>query len=336
MIKRRHVLISSAALLTSWALPTFAQTSASVEVTLVSYAVAKPVFARLIPEFQQEWKAKTGQTVTFKESYGASGAQTRAIIDGLEADILAQNLQSNITPLVEKKLVSADWSKRLPNNAVPATSVMVIVTRPGNPKQIRTWQDLTRSGVGIVLINPKTSGNARWGILSGYGPILKSEGEDKAKAYLQGLVKNTKTLANNGREATDTFVRNRVGDALITFENEIIFTNEVIPKDYPYVAPTTNIQVDFPVTVIDSIVDKRGTRKVAEAFTQFLFTPKAQEIYAQLGYRPINDRVRKQYTKQYQSVSKLYTIADFGGWSQVNKQLFADGALFDIAQQAAK
>jgi sulfate/thiosulfate transport system substrate-binding protein len=334
VIKRRDVLLSTAALFTSLALPTFAQSPASVEVTLVSYAVAKPVFARLIPEFKKEWKAKTGQDVTFKESYGASGAQTRAIIDGLEADILAQNLQSNITPLVEKKLVSPDWDKRLPNKAIPATSVMVIVTRPGNPKQIRTWQDLTRDGVNVILINPKTSGNARWGILAGYGPILKSSGEEKAQAYLKGLVKNVKTLVNNGREATDTFVRNRVGDALITFENEIIFTNDVIPKDYPYIAPSPNVQVDFPVTVIDSVVDKRGTRKVAEAFTQFLFTPKAQEIYAQLGYRVINDRIRKQYAKQYQTVQQINTIADFGGWGKINKDLFADGALFDIAQQA--
>jgi sulfate/thiosulfate transport system substrate-binding protein len=335
VIQRRTVLLSTAALLTSLALPTLAQTPSSVEVTLVSYAVAKPVFARLIPEFKKEWKAKTGQDVTFKESYGASGAQTRAIIDGLEADILAQNLQSNITPLVEKKLVSPNWDQRLPNKAIPATSVMVIVTRPNNPKRIRNWQDLTRDGIDVILINPKTSGNARWGILAGYGPILKSQGEDKAQAYLKGLVRNIKTLVNNGREATDTFVRNRVGDALITFENEIIFTNDVIPKDYPYIAPSPNIQVDFPVTVIDSVVDKRGTRQVAEAFTQFLFTPKAQEIYAQLGYRSINDRVRKQYAKQYQTVQRINTIADFGGWGKVNKDLFAEGALFDIAQQAA-
>jgi len=196
VIKRRHVLISSAALLTSWALPTFAQTPASVEVTLVSYAVAKPVFARLIPEFQKEWKAKTGQTVTFKESYGASGAQTRAIIDGLEADILAQNLQSNITPLVEKKLVSADWNKRLPNSAIPATSVMVIVTRPGNPKQIRTWQDLTRSGVGIVLINPKTPEMLVGAFCQAMDRFLNLRVKI-TKAYLQGLVKRLWMLTSS-------------------------------------------------------------------------------------------------------------------------------------------
>lgn len=335
-MKRRHLLLASAGLAGSLIVPAFAQTPQPVELTLVSYAVAKPVFARLIPEFRKEWKAKTGQDVTFKESYGASGAQTRAILEGLQADILAQNLQANITPLVEKKLVSPNWERRLPNKAIPANSVMVIVTRPGNPKQIRSWKDLTRDGINVILINPKTSGNARWGILAGYGPILKAEGANKANAYLKGLVRNVKTFANNGREATDTFIRNRIGDALVTFENEIIFTNDAIPRDHPYIAPSPNIQVDFPVTVIDSVVDKRGTRKVAEAFTQFLFTPKAQQIYAELGYRPFNDRVRRQYAKQYQTVSRLFTIADFGGWGQVNKQLFADGALFDVAQQAAR
>lgn len=336
MIKRRYALLALAAAFAGGLAPSiFAQTPPNVEVTLVSYAVAKPVFAKLIPEFQKEWKAKTGQTVTFKESYGASGAQTRAILAGLEADILAQNLQTNVTPLVEKGLVKPDWNKRLPNRAVPANSVMVLVTRPGNPKKIRTWQDLTRSGVDVIAINPKTSGNARWGILAGYGAALKGQGPEGAKNYVNGLVKNIKSLANSGREATDAFVKNRVGDVMINFENEIIFTNEAIPRDFPYIAPSPNIQVDFPVTVIDRVVDKRGTRKVAEGFTQFLFTPKAQEIYAQQGYRPFNKQILQKYTKQYQFVPKLYTIANFGGWGDVNKQLFADGALFEQAQQAA-
>ena len=336
MVKRRYFLLGLTSLL-AMTLPSvaIAQNQNSVELTLAGYAVAKPVFARLIPEFQKEWKAKTGQTVTFKESYGASNAQTRAILAGLEADVLAQNLQTNITPLVEKGLVKPNWDKRLPNKAIPAYTVMVQVVRPGNPKKISSWQDLTRDDVSIIAINPKTSGNARWGVLAGYGPIWKSDGEQKAKEYLNQFVKNTRTLVNSGREATDAFIKNRIGDVLITFESEIIFTNEVFPRDFPYIAPSPNIQVDFPITVIDSVVDKRGTRKVAEAFTQFLFTPKAQEIYAQLGYRPVNKDVAKKYSKQYQQVNKLYTIADFGGWSQVNQKLFADGALFDIAQQLA-
>ncbi|BAQ60949.1 sulfate and thiosulfate binding protein CysP [Geminocystis sp. NIES-3708] len=337
MLNRRYVLFALSGLIAQFALPALAQKKPkTVELTLVSYAVAKPVFSKLIPEFQKEWKSKTGQDVTFKESYGASAAQTRAVLGGLEADILAQNLQEFITPLVEKKLVNPNWSKRLPNGASPASSVMVLITRAGNPKKIKTWKDLTRDGVEIVAINPKTSGNARWGALAGYGAIWKTEGEAKANTYFNAFVKNIKNLVNSGREATDTFVKNRVGDVLINFENEIIFTNDAIPKDFPYVAPSPNLRVDFPVTVIDSVVDKRGTRQVAEAFTKFLFTPKAQAIYAQAGYRPIDEKIRKANEKDFLKVSRIYNITDFGGWPAVNKRLFDDGALFDRALQAAR
>lgn len=308
----------------------------AIEVTLVSYGVAKALYSKMIPAFQQEWKAKTGQDVKFKESYGASGAQTRAILGGLQADILAQNLQSNLDPLVEKGFVNKNWSQRLPNQASPASSVMVIVTRPGNPKKIQNWNDLTHNNISIVAINPQTGGNARWGILAGYGSILKSQGEQAAQNYLKGFVKNIKTLVSNGREATDTFVKNKIGDALVTFENEIIFANNLIPEDYPYIVPASNIQVDFPVTVVDKIVDKRGTREVAEAFTKFLFSPKGQQIYAQAGYRPINQQAYQQHAKQYKPVKTLYKIADFDGWKAVNQKLFADGALFDSAQAAAR
>lgn len=313
---------------------TTAKNSGTVELTLVAYGVAKPLFSKMIPAFQEEWKAKTGQDVKFKESYGGSGAQTRAILGGLQADVLAQNLQSNIDPLVEKGFVSKDWSQRLPNQASPASSVMVIVTRPGNPKKIENWNDLTRDRISIVAINPLTGGNARWGIMAGYGSTLKSQGEQAAENYLKGFVKNTKSLVSNGREATDAFVKNKIGDALVTFENEIIFTNDAIPEDYPYIVPATNIQADFPVTVIDKIVDKRGTREAAEAFTKFLFSPKGQELYAQAGYRPIDKQAYEKHASQYKPVTTLYKIADFGGWQPVNKKLFANGALFDTAQAA--
>jgi sulfate transport system substrate-binding protein len=313
----------------------WARAQRATELTLVGYAVAKPVFAKLIPEFQKQWQARTGQRVTFRESYGASGAQTRAILGGLEADILAQNIQSNIDPLVEKGLVRADWQKRLPNRAIPATSVMVLVTRPGNPKNIRTWSDLTRPDVEVLLINPKTAGNARWGIMAGFGAMQRSFGEAKAQEYLQRLVANTKVLASSGRDATDKFVKNRIGDVMINFENEVLFLNESIPQDYPYVAPSPNIQVDFPVTVIDRTVDKRGTRQVAEAFTRFLFSPRGQEIYAEAGYRPVDPQVRRRFAQRFQPVQRIYKISDFGGWGKVNALLFADGALFDQAQRLA-
>lgn len=310
------------------------QRSKPVELTFVAYGVAKPLYSKIIPEFQKEWKAKTGQEIKFKESYGPSGAHTRAILSGLEADVLAQNLQSNIDPLVEKNFVNKNWSERLPNQASPASTVMALVVRPGNSQKIENWSDLTRPGVSIVAINPQTSGNARWGILAGYGSIFKAEGEKPAQDFLNNFSKNIKTLVSSGREATDAFVKNKVGDVLVTFENEIIFTNGVIPEDYPYIIPPTNIQVDFPVTVIDKVVDKKGTRKVAEAFTQFLYTPKAQEFFAQVGYRPIDKEAFNKYAKQYKPVTTQYAIADFGGWKQVNQKLFIDGALYDVAQSA--
>ncbi|MBH8551597.1 sulfate ABC transporter substrate-binding protein [Nostocaceae cyanobacterium CENA357] len=311
-----------------------AQKSSSVELTLVSYGVARTLFSKMIPAFQAEWKAKTGQDVTFKESYGPSGAQTRAILGGLQADIAAQNVQTNIDALVEKSFVSPDWRQRLPNEASPANTVMVLITRPNNPKNIQTWNDLTNNNVAIVGINPQTGGNARWGILAGYGSVLKSQGEEAAANYLNSFVKNTKTLVSSGREASDAFIKNKIGDVLLTFENEIIFTNNAIAEDFPYVVPPINIQVDFPVTVVDKIVDSKGTREVAEAFTKFLFSPKGQEIYAEQGYRPIDQNVYQKYASQHKLVSKLYKIADFGDWKAVDQKLFADGALFDSAQAA--
>lgn len=307
-----------------------------VELTLVSYAVAKAAYSKLIPEFQNEWKAKTGQTVTFKQSYGASASQTRAILGGLEADVLAQNLSTLVTPLVEKELVSPRWQSRLPNKAVPVTTVMAVVVRQGNPKNIQTWQDLARPGVTSVSLNPKTSGNARWGFLAGYGSVLKERGDAAARTYLFSLVNNIKTQVNSGREATDAFVKNRVGDVLVTFENEIIATNDAIPRDFPYVVPSANLKVEFPVTVIDKVVDRRGTRTVAEAFTRFLFTPKAQAIFAEAGYRPTNRSVLSRYSSQYRPVRQLRSVDDFGGWNAVNKKLFDDGALFEQAARAAR
>jgi sulfate transport system substrate-binding protein len=325
----------AAGLATGWGSPATAQPQ-PVQLTLVGYAVAKPAYSRLIPEFQKEWKAKTGQTVTFKESYGGSASQTRSILGGLEADVLAQNLSSLVTPLVEKGLVSSSWERRLPNNAVPVTSVMAVVVRPGNPKKVQGWADLSKPGVTSVSLNPKTSGNARWGFLAGYGSVLKDKGDAAAKSYLFGLVRNIKSQVNSGREATDAFVKNRVGDVLVTFENEIIVTNEAIPKDFPYVVPSANLKVEFPVTVIDKVVDRRGTRKVAEAFTRFLYTPRAQEIFAEAGYRPTDRQVLRRYSSQFRLVRQLRSVADFGGWTAVNQKLFNDGALFEQAQKAAR
>ena len=306
--------------------------AAEQQLTLVSYAVAKPVFAKIIPAFAKQYKADTGNDVKFTESYGASGAQSRAVVGGLEADIVATNLQSNVDILVKAGLVKDDWATRLPNHASPASSVISVVVRKGNPKNIKTWQDLAKDGVEIVAINPKTSGNARWGVLAGYAATLKTQDEAAADAYVHGLVKNTKTLVAGGREATDTFLKNRVGDALLTFENEAIFANKVSKLNLEYVAPNPNIRTDFPVVVVDKVVDKRGSRPAAEAFAKFLFSAEAQAIYGDLGYRPFDATIAAKSAADVAKLEKVLTIDDVGGWTTIDKKLFADGALYDQAQ----
>jgi sulfate transport system substrate-binding protein len=308
--------------------------STRVELTLVSYAVAKPLFAKLIPEFQRQWKEQTGQEVRFKESYGPSGAQTRSILGGLDADVYATNLQTLIPPLVDAGIVKAGWETRLPSGASPASSVIAIIVRGGNPKKIQGWQDLAVPGIDVVAINPKTSGNARWGVLAGWGALLREQDAKAADAWVQALVRNTKTLASGGREATDAFVKNGVGDALLTFENEALFAQKATGEPIDFVVPAANVRTDFPVVVVDRVVDRKGTRAVAEAFARFLWTPKAQAIYADAGYRPSDPAAAKAAAGRFRPVPKLFTVDDVGGWARVDKALFADGALYDRAQAA--
>lgn len=308
--------------------------SGPVELTLVSYAVAKPLFAKVIPEFQKTWREQTGQEVRFKESYGPSGAQTRSILGGLDADVYATNLQTLIGPLVDAGIVKAGWETRLPSGASPASSVIAIIVRPANPKRIQTWQDLAAAGVEIVAINPKTSGNARWGVLAGYGAMLREKNAKAAEGWVQALVRNTKTLASGGREATDAFVKNGVGDALLTFENEALFASKATGQAVEYVVPTVNVRTDFPVVVVDRVVDRKGTRAVAEAFAKFLFSPKAQALYADAGYRPSDPAAAKAAAGRFRAVPKLFTVDDVGGWATIDRAIFADGALYDTAQAA--
>ncbi|MGN6504761.1 MAG: sulfate ABC transporter substrate-binding protein [Tepidisphaeraceae bacterium] len=308
--------------------------AATQQLTLVGYGVAKPVYAKIIPAFKKLWKQQSGNDVSFKESYGGSGAQTRAILSGLDADILVTNVQQYVDPLVEKGLVKADWSKRVPNDGSPVTSVIVMVVRKGNPKGLKTWADLTKPGIEIVALNPKTSGNARWGLLAGYGPLARAGDQQAADDYIKGIVRNTKTLSNNGREATDAFVKNGIGDVLLTFENEARFANKVTHQSLTYVVPETNIKTEFPVTLIDQNVDKHGTRAVAEAFIKFLFSPEAQTIYAENGYRPSDPKVYEKFADEFGKVTTMLTIGELGGWDAINKKLFADGALYDQFQAA--
>jgi sulfate/thiosulfate transport system substrate-binding protein len=319
------------------AAPETAADKKPVKLTLLGYSVASSAYKQLIDTFEKDWKEKHGQEVKIVPSYAGSAKQTDDILKGKDADILVTNLQSLVTPLVEKGYVHADWEKRLPNGASPVTSSIALIVRPGNPKKIKTWSDIAAPGINIVALNPKTSGNARWGVLAGYLTELNTKDQKAADQYIHNIVANTKTLSTGGREATDSFIKNGVGDVLITFENEAIFIDKVTGGEkLEYVVPASNVRTDFPVTVIDKNVDKNGTRKVAEAFVQFLYTPKAQQIFADFGYRASDKAIAEKQAAKLAKVEKAYTIDQAGGWPAIDKALFAEDALYDKALAATK
>ena len=303
-----------------------------LELTLVGYAVPKAAHDAIIPKFVEKWKAEHGgQTVTFRQSYGGSGTQTRAVIDGLEADVTHLALAADTGKLVKAGLVSADWSKKVPNNGIVAKSVVAIVTREGNPKNIKTFTDLTREDVKWVTANPKTSGGARWNFLAVWDYGLKTtKDEAKTKDFVTKAFKNVAVLAKDARESTDSFVKQGQGDALLNYENEIILAKQKGEK-VAYVVPEINVSIDTPVAVVDKNVDKHGTRAVAEAFVQYLFTPEAQAEFVKLGYRPLDADTAKTKgnADTFPPVKTLGTIKDYGGWSDFQKKFFEDGAIFD-------
>ncbi|MBW4692407.1 MAG: sulfate ABC transporter substrate-binding protein [Lyngbya sp. HA4199-MV5] len=303
-----------------------------IELTLVAYAIPKPAHDAIIPKFVEKWKTDHGgQTVTFKQSYAGSGTQTRAIIDGLEADITHLALAADTDKLVKAGFVSPDWDKKVPNNGIVAKSVVAIVTREGNPKQIKTFTDLTRNDVKWVTANPKTSGGARWNFLALWDYGLKTtKDEAKTKEFVTKAFKNVAVLAKDARESTDSFAKQGQGDALLNYENEIILAQSKGEK-VAYVVPDINVSIDTPIAVVDKNVDKHGTREAAEAFVKYLFTPEAQAEFVKLGYRPLDaDTAKtKENADRFPAVKTLGTIKDYGGWSDFQKKFFEDGAIFD-------
>ncbi|YAF97991.1 MAG: sulfate ABC transporter substrate-binding protein [Nodularia sp. CChRGM 3473] len=303
------------------------------ELTLVSYAVTRAAYEKIIPLFTKQWEEKTGETVTFDQSYGGSGSQTRAVIDGLEADIVALALSADTLQIQDAGLIKPGWEKKTPNDdGIVHRSVGVIVTREGNPKNIQSWDDLARDDVSVVTANPKTSGGARWNYMALWGKVTRTGGtEEQAKDFVTKVYANVPVLPRDAREATDAFFAQKQGDALINYENEVILAKQQ-GQDLPYVVPNINISIDNPIAVVDSYVDKRGTREVAEAFVQFLFTPEAQREFAKVGFRPVVPEVVAEFADTYPKISNLFTIADFGGWNQVSPKFFADGGIFDEVQ----
>ncbi|WP_245940123.1 sulfate ABC transporter substrate-binding protein [Stenomitos frigidus] len=302
----------------------------TVELTLVSYAVTKEAFSKIIPLFQETWKREKGQEVKFNESYGGSGTQTRAVIDGLEADVTVLALGLDTGRLQKAGLVNAGWEKELPNESVVTRSVVALVTRAGNPKGIKGWEDLLKPGVSVINANPKTSGVARWNFLGLWSSVIQTGGdESKAKNYVTQVYKNTPVLAKDAREASDFFYKKGQGDVLLNYENEVVLAAQKGETGFFTVIPQVNISIDSPVAVVDKYVDKHGTREISEAFAKFLFTPEAQREFAKVGFRPVDNTVKREFARKFSPVKSLYTVKNYGGWDTVQAKFFGDGAVFD-------
>ncbi|HTH61792.1 MAG TPA: sulfate ABC transporter substrate-binding protein [Paraburkholderia sp.] len=302
----------------------------------VSYDPTRELYQDINEAFAMQWKAKTGESLTIKQSHGGSGAQARSVLDGLQADVVTLALAYDIDALANKGIVAKDWQKRLPDNASPYTSTIVFLVRKGNPKQIHDWPDLVKPGVSIVTPNPKTSGGARWNYLAAWAYALHQPGgnEAKAKEFVAKLYKNAGVLDSGARGATTSFVQRGIGDVLIAWESEAFLSQKEFGADkFEIVVPSVSILAEPPVAVVDKVVDRRGTRKVSEAYLQFLYSDEGQQIAAKNFYRPRSANVPAALTAKFPKL-KLYTVDDtFGGWANAQKVHFADGGVFDSIYQ---
>ncbi len=330
IVRRTALVLSLATALGAFALPAAAK---DVALLNVSYDPTRELYSDYNKAFAAYWKAKTGDTVTIKQSHGGSGKQARSVIDGLDADVVTLALAYDVDELGEKaKLIPADWQKRLPHNSSPYTSTYIFLVRKGNPKGIKNWDDLVKPGVSVITANPKTSGGARWGYLAAYGFALKQPGGNDAKAaeFVGKLFQNVPVLDSGARGSTVTFAERGIGDVLLAWENEAhLSLKEFGPDKFDIVYPPISILAEPPVTVVDKNADRKGTRPVAQAYLEYLYTPEGQEIAARHFYRPTDAKVAAKYEKAFPKVN-LFTIDDvFGGWTKAQKTHFADGGVFD-------
>ncbi len=306
---------------------------ADVSLLNVSYDPTRELYQDYNAAFAKYWKAKNNETVTIKASHGGSGKQARSVIDGLEADVVTLALAADVDALYDNgKLVPADWQKRLPHNASPYTSTIVFLVRKGNPKKIKDWNDLAKPGIEVITPNPKTSGGARWNYLAAWGFALKQPGgnDATAKDFVKKIYGNVKVLDSGARGSTTTFAERGIGDVLIAWENEAyLAVKELGPDKFDIVTPSISILAEPPVSVVDKVVDKRGTRKVAEEYLKYLYSPEGQDIAGKNYYRPTDSKIAAKYSKQFAPV-KLFNIDEvFGGWTKAQKTHFSDGGVFD-------
>jgi len=310
----------------------------SVTLLNVSYDPTRELYQDYNAAFAKYWKAKTGQSVTIQQSHGGSSKQARAVIDGLDADVVTLALAYDIDAIADKaRLLPTNWQSRLPNNSSPYTSTIIFLVRKGNPKKIKDWDDLTRPGVAVITPNPKTSGGARWNYLGAWGYALRKSGGDEGKArdFVTKLFANVPVLDSGARGATTTFVERGMGDVLIAWENEVLLGANDLGKDkFEIVVPSTSILCEPVVSIVDKVVDKKGTRAIAQAYLEYLYSPEGQEIAAKRYYRPRSAAVLKKYAAQLPKV-QLFTISDVAGdWKNAQAKHFADGGIFDQVYQA--
>lgn len=306
--------------------------AAEISLLNVSYDPTRELYQDLNRQFARVWQASSGDKLTIKQSHGGSGKQARAVIDGIDADVVTLALAYDIDEIAARGLLAKDWQKRLPQNSTPYASTIVFLVRKGNPKAIRDWGDLVKPGVAVITPNPKTSGGARWNHLAAWGYALKQPGGTAASAkdFLAKLYKNVPVLDSGARGATTTFVERGIGDVLIAWENEALLAiKELGPDKVDLIAPPQSILAEPPVAIVDKVVDRRGTRKVAQAYLDYLYTDEAQELIAKHYYRPTTDKAAKKYAAQFPKM-RLFTVDEVaGGWAKAQAAHFADGGIFD-------
>jgi sulfate transport system substrate-binding protein len=324
--------ITLAALTLGLALPALAD----LALLNVSYDVARDFYKDYNPMFQKHWKAKTGESLDLKQSHAGSTKQVRAVADGLEADVVTMNQATDVDFLVEQGMVLADYAKKYPNNASPYTSTMVFIVRKGNPKAIKDWSDIAKPGVQVILPHPKNTGNGRYSYLAAWGYALKQPGgnEGSAREFVGKILKNAPLFAAGGRDATTTFMQRRIGDVLVTFESEAeLIAKEFGRGEFEVVYPSLSILTEFPVAVVEKVVDKKGTRKQAQAYLEYLWSQEGQENAAQNYLRPRDAELLKKYAAQFPPI-KTFTVDEaFGGWRKASAAHFKDGGSFDQIYQ---
>ena len=308
----------------------------SVSLLNVSYDVARDFYKDYNPLFQKHWKAVAGEAIELKQSHAGSSKQVRAVADGLDADVVTMNQASDVDFLAEKGLVAKDYARKFPNNASPYTSTMVFIVRKGNPKALRDWSDVVKPGIQVVLPHPKNTGNGRYTYLAAWGYALRQPGgnDRTAQDFVSRLLKNAPLFAAGGRDATTTFMQRKIGDVLISFESEAeLIAREFGKGDFEVVYPSLSILTEFPVAIVDKVVDKKGTRKQAQAYLDYLWSPAGQENAAQNYLRPRDAEILRRYAAQFPAIRTFTVDEVFGGWAKASSTHFKDGGSFDQIYQ---